>query len=492
MASVPFRANRFFGLRAKFVLFFSLILAIACSSLSLYYIGERRGAMTDTLQQLGTILLTNVVRNDQFRYAGLVAEDRATLKQFSEGLMAVQDVVYVVITGSDGTVLAQHTKGTRQSSASLVRSVDHPLFPDNQIAKQFFQSSSASPLMTRLSISSKLGNRFGWEEIVYDFAMPVRRTADDRTSPLPFSIQLDEGSASSSSTRPALVSGVVQIGLTDAYLKDALATMIRNILIFTTLIIGAGALGAHLLTLRITKPLRSLAGVARQVAEGHSPVPLTPATHDEVGQLTNMFNLMTHSLQERSIAITRNLATIKHQVSQLTTLHQVSASIARTLDLNQILTTILQLLIANLGFTRMFLMLRHRDRDSAYVAQIAGVQPDIAEAARRLEVPIQDDGTLQADLLIHGKPLLIPSLETVADRMHPPILNLARLAGVTAFVAVPLQSHNQTLGYLAGDRGAQPCTEEDLHMLLTIASHVAAAIANARSYAHLEELTVSL
>lgn len=492
MASVPFRANRFFGLRAKFVLFFSLILAIACSSLSLYYIGERQAAMTDNLKQLGTILLTNVVRNDQFRYAGLVAEDRVTLQQFTDGLMAVQDVVYVVITGSDGTVLAQHTKGTRQSSVSLVRSVDHPLFPDSQIAKQFFHSSSASPLMTRLSISSKLGNRFGWEEIVYDFAMPVVRAVDDRTSPLPFSIQLDEGSVSSSSTRPALVSGVVQIGLTDAYLKDALATMIRNILIFTTLIIGAGALGAHLLTLRITKPLSSLAGVARQVAEGHSPVPLTPTTHDEVGQLTNMFNLMTHSLQERSLSITANLATIKHQVSQLTTLHQVSAAIARTLDLNQVLTTILQLLIANLGYTRMFLMLRHRDRNSAYVAEIAGVPPDIAESARQLEVPIQDDGTLQADLLIHGKPLLIPSLEAVADRMHPPILNLARLAGVTAFVAVPLQSHNQTLGYLAGDRGAQPCTEEDLHMLLTIASHVAAAIDNAMSYAHLEELTVSL
>lgn len=492
MASVPFRANRFFGLRAKFVLFFSLILAIACSSLSLYYIGERQAAMTDNLKQLGTILLTNVVRNDQFRYAGLVAEDRVTLQQFTDGLMAVQDVVYVVITGSDGTVLAQHTKGTRQSSVSLVRSVDHPLFPDSQIAKQFFHSSSASPLMTRLSISSKLGNRFGWEEIVYDFAMPVVRAVDDRTSPLPFSIQLDEGSVSSSSTRPALVSGVVQIGLTDAYLKDALATMIRNILIFTTLIIGAGALGAHLLTLRITKPLRSLASVARQVAEGHSPVPLTPFTHDEVGQLTNTFNLMTHSLQERSLSITANLATIKHQVSQLTTLHQVSAAIARTLDLNQVLTTILQLLIANLGYTRMFLMLRHRDRNSAYVAEIAGVPPDIAESARQLEVPIQDDGTLQADLLIHGKPLLIPSLEAVADRMHPPILNLARLAGVTAFVAVPLQSHNQTLGYLAGDRGAQPCTEEDLHMLLTIASHVAAAIDNAMSYAHLEELTVSL
>ena len=268
--------------------------------------------------------------------------------------------------------------------------------------------------------------------------------------------------------------------------------MIGNILVFTALIIGAGALGAYLLTLRITKPLRSLAGVAGQVAEGHSPVPLTPSTRDEVGQLTSMFNLMTHSLQERSIAITANLATIKHQVGQLTTLHQVSAAIVGTLDRSQLLNTILQLLIANLGFTRMFLMLRHRERDTVYVAQIAGVSPDIAEAARHLDVPIQNDGSLQADLLIHGKPLLILSLEAVADRMQPPILDLARRTGVTSFVAVPLQSHNQMLGYLVADRGAQPCTDEDLHMLLTIASHVAAAIDNARAYSHLEELTQHL
>ncbi|HSQ92639.1 MAG TPA: histidine kinase dimerization/phospho-acceptor domain-containing protein, partial [Nitrospiraceae bacterium] len=489
---VPLPANRFLGLRTKFVLLFSLILIIACSSLSWYYVEERREAMTYNLQQLGTILLTSVVHNEHFQYAGLVAEDHATLQQFIEGLLEVQDVVYVVVSRSDGTVLAQHTKGSRQSSASLVRSVAHPLYPDSQIAKQLLQSPNTTPLMTRFSLSTKVESRFTWEEVVYDFALPVLRTAKGNTSLPPFSIQMDDGITTASPTQPAYVSGVVQIGLTDAHLKHELKTMIENILIFTAFIISAGAFGAHLLTLRITKPLRSLAGVARQVAEGRSPVPLTPSTRDEIGQLTRTFNLMTDSLRERSIAISANMAIIKHQVGQLTTLHQVSTAIARTLDLNQILNTVLELLIANLGFTRMFLMLRHRERDTAYVAQIAGVSPDIAEAARHLDVPIQNDGSLQADLLIHGKPLLILNLEAVTDRMQPPILDLARRAGVTSFVAVPLQSKNQTLGYLAADRGSQPCTDEDLHMLLTIASHVAAAIDNARAYSHLEELTQHL
>ena len=492
LAPMPLGTSHSLGLRAKFVLFFSLILIIACSALSWYYVEERRGAIAHNLQQLGTILLTSIVHNEHFQYAGLVAEDRDTLEQFIQGLMAVEDVVYVVITRSDGSVLAQHTKGVRQSPSSLVRSIDHPLYPEPQIAKQGSQPSNTLPLTTRISLSSKVGNRFSWEEIVYDFAMPVLRTTKGNTALLPFSLQMEDGQSSSSSTQPALVSGVVQIGLSDARRKQDLATAIGDILFLTILIIIAGALGAYLLTLRITRPLRSLAGVAQQVAEGRSPVSLIPSTRDEVGHLMSMFNLMTRSLQERKIAITANMATIKYQVSQLTTLHQVSAAIAGTLDLNQIHNTVLQLLITNLGFTRMFLMLRHRERDTAYVAQIAGVSPDIAEAARQLDVPIQNDGSLQADLLIHGKPLLILSLESVADRMQPPILELARRTGVTSFVAVPLQSHNQMLGYLAADRGSQPCTDEDLHMLLTIASHVASAIDNARAYSHLEELTQHL
>src|SRR5580765_6450258 len=139
MAPMPLPASGFLGLRTKFVLLFSLILVIACSTLSWYYVDERREAMTNNLQQLGTVLLTSVVFNEHFQYAGLVAEDRETLQQFIEGLVAVQDVVYVVITRSDGTVLAQQTKGSRQSSASLERSMDHPLYPDSKIAKQLYQ-----------------------------------------------------------------------------------------------------------------------------------------------------------------------------------------------------------------------------------------------------------------------------------------------------------------------------------------------------------------
>lgn len=496
---------RFVSLRTKFVAFFSLILILTCSSLSWYFVETRREAMTDNLQRLGTILLTNIVRNDHFRFGGLVPENRETLHQFVEGLMAVDEVVYVVITGPDDRVLDQQSKRTRLHSDNTPQAQEQPLYPDDQIAKTVLRSAAATPQTTRLVLSSEqtlvptnvssewLVPFLVWHETLYDFAMPVIRSpATD--SPLPhLSVEMEEKSQTSSPAQPTPVYGVVQIGISDALAKQELLDIIRNVLMLTALIIGAGILGAHLLTLRITTPLRSLAGAARQLAEGNdSPVPLTPSTRDEIGQLTALFNVMTRSLHDRNQAITANLDTIKRQVSQLTTLHQASAAITSTLNMNQLLTTVLQLLVENLGFSRMVLILRRSEGNVAYVAQTAGVSPVIEEAARHLEIPVQDDGGITGELIIHGRPLLIHDIETVTARLHPPVLELLRRSGVRSFVCVPLQSHNQTLGYLAGDRGAQPCMDEDLHILLTIASHVAAAIDNARAYTHLAELTQHL
>jgi two-component system, sensor histidine kinase and response regulator len=498
------RGGRFLSLRTKFVLFFSLILIVTCSTLSWYFIESRRTSMTDNLYRLGTILLTSVVNNGQFRYGGLIAEDQATLDQFTESLMAVDDVVYVVIRGTDQEILAQQNKLGRGAPRVPMLAQERQFYPDESIARQLYRQPVSSPQITPVAVSrdkilvpAVTATSWLWlsdpsAENLYDFALPVlrRQESEPSFSPLPF--ELDEAHAPGGRSKRELVQGVVQIGITDAKVKQAVIDMIRNVMLLTTLLIGAGIFGAHLLTLRITTPLRSLAAVARQLAEGGSPEPLTPATQDEVGQLTRMFNLMTQALHERNLAVTTSMDTIRRQIGQLTTVHQTSAAITGTLDLHQLMDTVLQLLIANLGFTRMLLMLRHEDRDLAYVAQLAGVSDEIADAARYLTVPIKEDGTLLSELFIHAKPVLVHDINTAAHRMHPSILELTRREGVSSFVCVPLQSHNQTLGFLGGDRGAQSCSQEDLEILLTIASHVATAIDNARTYANLSQLTQTL
>ncbi|HJT19998.1 MAG TPA: ATP-binding protein [Nitrospira sp.] len=499
----PLARGRFISLRAKFLLFFSLILIVTSSTLSWYFIQTRRASMTAELQELGSILLTSLVSNGQFRYGALIAEDRATLRQFVESLMAVDEVVYVVIRGADHMILAQQNKLVKESSGSLTFSQERRFYPDEHIADALYGTRITAPRLTlvRLSPDKVLvpadhAGSVGWtslfESNLYDVALPVLRkpATDPSQSPLPY--QFDEASPRVSRPDGSTHLGVIQIGLSDAAIMHTVVGMVRNVVILTAFLIGAGILGAHVLTQRITTPLRSLADVARQLTEGRSPPPLRPSSNDEVGQLTRTFNLMAYALHERNVAINTNMDTIRRQISQLTTVHQTSAAIARTLDLHELLDTVLQLLMTNLKFSRMVLMLRHEDGEVAYVAQVAGVPEDIAEAARYLTIPIREDDSITAELLIHAKPVLVGDIAAVAHRMHPETFQLATRIGVTSFVCVPLQSHNETLGFLGGDRGAHPCSTEDLDILLTIAGHVASAIDNARTYAHLAQLTQHL
>ena len=196
--------------------------------------------------------------------------------------------------------------------------------------------------------------------------------------------------------------------------------------------------------------------------------------------------------QQITAELQRHIQTIMKHVNQLTALNQIGTAITSTLDLDKLLGTVLRLLVENVGFARMLLVLYDTERQVAFGGRTAGVPEEVDQAARAVEIPIHDDGSLNADVLIHGRSFLIPDINEVADRVYPLFLTLARQVGVTSFVIVPLKSQERILGYLAADKATQLCAQEDLNLLVTIASDVAVAIDNARAYQQLEQLTQTL
>ncbi|HBH79872.1 MAG TPA: hypothetical protein DDY39_08600, partial [Nitrospira sp.] len=498
----PPRPRRASGLRLKFVLLFSLILIVTCSTLSWYFLETRHEAMTANLEEMGTILLTNTVRNDHFRVAGIVLEDRTTLDQFLQSLMSIDHVVYVIITGSDGRLLSRQSKRMQEIGRTPLLTPPSPIYPEDQLSESLTHIPLTTPLITRLVWSSDhtlipQQTASDWlvpflirKETLYDFAMPVLRDTTPISSP---SIELEDN-RKVPSTQSQVV-GIVRIGITDGQAKAALSLIVRNVLILTACIITTGILIIYLLTSRITTPLRSLAVATRKLAEGEDTTGLPVSSrNDEVGQLTHAFNVMTQSLRDRNQAIGKNLDTIRQQIRQLTTIHQASTTIANTtlFDRDNLLDTVLHLIVDNLGFTRMMVVLHTQEQTHASIARIVGVSPEIVDGVQRLHLPIVDNGGITAELLLQGKAVLVHDVEAATHRFYPPLLELVRRSGIQSFVGAPLQSHGKILGYLAGDRGTHRCTDEDLHTLVTIAGHVAAAIDNATAYADLAELTQHL
>ena len=72
------KTRRFFSLRTKFVLFISLIIVAVCSTLSWYFIEQRREFMTDSLTNTGRILAENLAYNSR---NAVFLEDQISLGQ---------------------------------------------------------------------------------------------------------------------------------------------------------------------------------------------------------------------------------------------------------------------------------------------------------------------------------------------------------------------------------------------------------------------------
>ncbi|MCP9461539.1 MAG: HAMP domain-containing histidine kinase [Nitrospira sp.] len=268
------------GLSTKFVLFISLVIIAVCSGLSLYFIRQQSDSMARALTGTGSLLVKNLAHNSRY---GLVAKDLVLLEQLMQGVMDVDESVYVVFTGPDGKRLAAKSK--------------HDVYPDQAIAESLIRSNANDVTIT--SFTADHGRR---RERLYDFAVTIRR-GNDIESPF-FSFESEESHDEPSTARiQPRIYGIVQVGLTGERMNQALDTLIGNVMIITIMVILVGIAAAMLLTRRITTPLKSLVSVARRIAGGDLTASVKPTTRDEVGQLTLVFSQMTEALRERDAQV---------------------------------------------------------------------------------------------------------------------------------------------------------------------------------------------
>lgn len=271
------------GLSTKFVLFISLVIIVVCSALSLYFIRQQSDSMRHALIEMGSMLVKNLAHNSRY---GLIARDLVLLEQLMNGVMDVDESVYVVFTGPDGKRLTAKSKST--------------VYPDHAIAESLIRSNATDITITPFTADQ--GQR---HDRLYDFAVTIHRR-NELTSPF-FSFESEESPEEPhpGTRQRSLIYGVVQVGLTEEKMDHALHTMIGNVTLITLMVILAGIVATVLLARRITTPLKTLVTVARRIAGGDLTVSVESTTRDEVGQLTTVFRQMTEALRERDAQVTQ-------------------------------------------------------------------------------------------------------------------------------------------------------------------------------------------
>ena len=184
---------------------------------------------------------------------------------------------------------------------------------------------------------------------------------------------------------------------------------------------------------------------------------------------------------------------LRRKVNQLTALHGAGLLFNSTLDRETLLQNVLGTLLRELHYDRAMISFYDPVRQVTYDARILGVPEEVQAFVRSREIPARDPESLEGRVILQGQPILIGDIQDVWEQLHPFNQQLALLTHTKSLVSVPLKTKDKILGALLVDRAQQhSLTQDDLDLMVTLATQVAIALDNASAYQQIEEMNVGL
>ncbi|MGZ9222116.1 MAG: GAF domain-containing protein, partial [Anaerolineales bacterium] len=237
----------------------------------------------------------------------------------------------------------------------------------------------------------------------------------------------------------------------------------------------------------IAAPIQRLTQVASQIAGGDLSVRATATTRDEIGVLADAFNTMTsrlretldgleHRVEERTAELLSANESNERRAKQFESIAQVARTISSTRDLDVLLPQITSVISREFGFYHVGIFLLDAAKEYAVLsaANSAGGRA-MLERGHRLKVG-------QTGIVGHvtgtGTPRV--ALDTGADVVF---FNNPDLPATRSEIALPIRVSGEVMGAL-DVQSTEPnaFTNEDIHILSTLADQVSIAIQNAQQF----------
>jgi two-component system phosphate regulon sensor histidine kinase PhoR len=158
------------------------------------------------------------------------------------------------------------------------------------------------------------------------------------------------------------------------------------------------------------------------------------------------------------------------QLRELETLGEIGRSITASLDLDRVLTMVVDAAVDLTGAEEGSLLLLDENSDDLYMRAARNFQD---EFVRTFRLPIND--TLAGQVIRSGAPVLI-------DQSAPQKIKTAYL--VSTLIYVPLKVHERIIGVLGVDNrtAGEPFLDHDIVLMSALADYAAIAIENANLY----------
>ncbi len=257
------------------------------------------------------------------------------------------------------------------------------------------------------------------------------------------------------------------------------AIRIIFILVAVTLVMAGGT--GFLAIRQIVRPIEGLADTAKAITAGDLSRQAQVVNRDEIGALAMAFNDMTAQVHELIGSLEQRVA---DRTKDLATVARISTNIATIQDSFQMLATAVHLTQRGFNLYHAHVFTYHKDEDKLQIVACGYKEGDEHEGTHgTASIPLQQEQSLVARAGRTRMPVIVNDVRSDPGWLPNPLLPDTR-----AELAVPMVVGDELLGVLdVQAEHVDAFTEESADIQMTLASQIATALLNTRSYTEVQK-----
>jgi signal transduction histidine kinase len=190
-------------------------------------------------------------------------------------------------------------------------------------------------------------------------------------------------------------------------------------------------------------------------------------------------------IEEKYEEVNRLNIELNNKIKQLLAIQETGKAILSLLDLEQLLTVIMNLLSNVCRINRAVIMLINEDKGFLEYIHGIGFEGEIPEAVKNYKVSLDRLSNILVRVTNTGRPEYVPEVKSSSLRKENIMLTLSKPSSV---YVIPLITRSKVIGVIATDavdgKGVSKETRETLEVF---APQIAIAIENAKLYSRLQE-----
>lgn len=265
----------------------------------------------------------------------------------------------------------------------------------------------------------------------------------------------------------------------------------NNLISLSLLVLVIASIALFFFSQSITRPLQKITTWAASIAQrqndpdvNQTVEPLHIHTNDEIEDLAETFNQMSHALSQSFSTLEKR---VQERTKALSSVAEVSSAVSTILETDKLLQQVVDLTKERFAFYHAHIYLLDETSTSLILSSGAGAVGQ-QMVARGHAIPLDRERSLVARAAREKKGVTVNDVTTEPDFLPNPLLPDTR-----SELAVPMMVGDKAIGVFdVQSEVVGRFTEADIAVQTTLASQVASALQNARSYTEIQHSQAQL